>query len=118
MLDPGFKGRNVSDDNIASAFDWTTKHTAHLGLDFGTVLSDVAEYRTSPGIWPRNVVWDSAKHITLAAWWQSLLYNTAPGTSCFCSKRKMWVWKYTKSSNKLTQTVEAWFSLGIFISPL
>ncbi|KAM6453426.1 uncharacterized protein PHA67_019283 [Liasis olivaceus] len=114
LLDPRFKGNGVSDENTAAAFDWITKQAAHLGPDVGKILSNVAEYRISSGIWARNAFWDSAKHIPPATWWQGLC-TTQPliplasrllqisASSAACER----IWSvfvniHTKSRNKLT----------------
>lgn len=50
LLDPRFKGNNVSDDSGVTAFDWVTKQATHLRLDVEKILSNFAKYGSSLGI--------------------------------------------------------------------
>lgn len=45
---------NMSNDDDAFIFDWISKQATLLGLDVGKLLSNIAEYRTSAGIWHKG----------------------------------------------------------------
>lgn len=72
LLDPRYKGKNLTDEEVLSAFDWISEHSTHTNLEVGKVYSDVAEYRTNAGIWSRPGIWASANHIPPSTWWEGI----------------------------------------------
>ena len=63
LVDARYRGRNLDDAQIADTFDWISKQAEYLSLDIGKLLSNLAEYRTSTGIWSRAALWESAEHV-------------------------------------------------------
>ena len=114
LLDPRYKGNKLSDDDISSAFDCIRTQAGHSDLDIARILSNLAEFRTSTGLWKRSYLWDSTKHTDPATWWKGLCTNQpltpvairlleVPPTSAACER----IWSgfgniHTKKRNRLT----------------
>lgn len=64
LLDPKYKGRCLSDEDVCYAMDYITEVTGRLGLDIGKVLSNLGDYRILSGAWSRELLDDSAKHVS------------------------------------------------------
>ncbi|XP_070387761.1 uncharacterized protein [Dermacentor albipictus] len=72
LLDPIYKGKSLTDEEVLSAFDWISERITHMNLEVGKVYSDVAEYRTNSGIWSRSGMWAPANHMPLSTWWEGI----------------------------------------------
>lgn len=113
LRDPRLKGRGVSDEKTAAAFDWMTKDAALFGLEVGKGLSKVAGYGPSSGIWARNAPGFCKTHPSCNTVARSLRHTTSDtarisltaDSASSAARERIWSTSgniHTKSRNKLT----------------
>lgn len=72
LLDPRFCGMNLSEEEIVDASEFIFNTATWMHVDPSKAMADLAEYRAKHGLWGKEFVWASAKHVLPHVWWSGV----------------------------------------------
>lgn len=80
LLDPYFMGKNLNESEYIDALTFINKMATFLTTDndLGTVMMEIAIYKSKEGLFAKDFVWTSLKNGELSAvtWWKSICATT------------------------------------------
>ncbi|XP_052130461.1 uncharacterized protein LOC113212587 [Frankliniella occidentalis] len=141
LLHPIYRGKVLTPNQIQLAITFISEMCTHLNYDCGLVISNLARFRNSEGIWAVketntgsfHSIWSAANHCTPSSWWKGICADeplcplacrilSLPASAAACER----VWSgysntHTKKRNKLavervTKLVQIKSNLKLFSS--
>ena len=88
MLDPRFRGDGLSNEEVGEAIRCISRLAGITGIDEGSAIANLGEFRTSTGFFATESIWQSAKSLHPSVWWRGVC-STQPLCSIAASLLSM-----------------------------
>ncbi|XP_065672488.1 uncharacterized protein LOC136090221 [Hydra vulgaris] len=89
LVDPRYKGCHISGDEMIDAIETLHKlgkMDSSIKECDDKILGEIADYRSSEGLFAKPFIWASVKHSSPVSWWKGICCSCAPILSNIASK--------------------------------